>query len=231
MLYFHQRIKFMDWKEYQYITAELLERAERIGKIDKNVLLPDKSSGRKRQIDALLEVKTKGRIIKIVIDAKYRKRKININDVGIVSELIDAVGADRGVIICPNGWSSYAKDRSKELGLDLKLVTIEDAIEFFNPGKGIFPRVCVCNLFFSDVPIPAADINHTHTPLIPKWVSQPSSKKALSAYSKKAFDTNVKKIAKVMDIVKSITGQYYFVVVMNNPFMQKPPVKRLWLYA
>jgi hypothetical protein len=141
----------MDWKEYQYITAELLERAERIGKIDKNVLLPDKSSGRKRQIDALLEVKTKGRIIKIVIDAKYRKRKINVNDVGIVSELIDAVGADRGVIICPNGWSSYAKDRSKELGLDLKLVTIEDAIEFFNPGKWKLCPICEDDYIILDI--------------------------------------------------------------------------------
>ena len=132
----------MDWKEYQYIVGEIYDRAEGIGKIHRDVMLPGKSSGRERQIDALLEIKTKGHTIKVIIDAKYRKRRISTGDIGIVSELLDAVGADKEVIVCPNGWTRYAKARAKELRLDLRLITIEDAVEFFNPGKWKLCPIC-----------------------------------------------------------------------------------------
>jgi len=132
----------MDWKEYQNIVAEIYSRAEGIGKISKNILLPDKVTGQQRQVDALLEIKTKGHKVCVLIDTKYHRRRIDTPHVDVVSELAKAVGADKAVIVCLNGWTRPAKIKADHIGLDLRLITAQDAAEFFNPGTWKLCPIC-----------------------------------------------------------------------------------------
>ena len=70
----------MKWQEYQEAVGELYVQMKGIGHVSKNITLPDKITGHPRQIDVWLEIETKSHKIGILVDAKYRKDKIDVKD-------------------------------------------------------------------------------------------------------------------------------------------------------
>lgn len=123
----------MDWREYQDIVGHVYEQAEGIGTVHRNVTRPDKVTGQPRQIDTLIEIEAKGHSISVLIDAKFHKDKVDVKTVEEVLALADAVGANKAVIVCSNGWTEPAQKRAEFSGLDLKLLPIEEAVEFLDP--------------------------------------------------------------------------------------------------
>lgn len=122
----------MDWREYQDIVGQMYEQAEGIGTVHRNVTRPDKVTGQPRQIDTLIEIESKGHAVSILIDAKFHKDKVDVKTVEEVLALANAVGAQKTVIVCSNGWTEPAERRATFSSLDLRLLPIEEAVEFLD---------------------------------------------------------------------------------------------------
>lgn len=132
----------MKWQEYEQIAAQFFEEAEGIGTVRRNVYIPDKVTGQPRQVDAWLQVETKGVRLGMLIDAKYRKVKIDVKDVEEVVALAEAVGACQSILVCPNGWTAPAEKRASASRLSLHLLTMEEAIELVAPDKWLVCPEC-----------------------------------------------------------------------------------------
>jgi hypothetical protein len=125
----------MDWQEYQEATAQLYEQAEGLGEVLRNVYLPDRITGQKRQIDVLVEIKAKGHPLRMVIDAKYRKDRIDVKDVEEALALTAAVGANKCILVVANGWTKPAEEKARFFGADLVLLDMEDALDLVVADK------------------------------------------------------------------------------------------------
>jgi len=141
----------MDWQEYQEIIADMYATAEGIGRIYKNITRRDKVTGQPRQIDAWMEIETKGHVLNVLIDAKFRKAKVDVKDVEEVLALGEAVGADKCIMVLSNGWPNPAARKASASRMDMRLVTIEEAVEYVEPDKWKLCPVCENDCIIMDV--------------------------------------------------------------------------------
>ena len=121
----------MDWQEYQEAVALHYEQKEGKGSVCRNIFIPDKVTGQRRQVDVLIEIEERGHKLKILIDAKYRKEKLDVKDIEEVLALADAVGASKAVIVAANGWTRPAEVKAKASDLDLQILTLDEADDIF----------------------------------------------------------------------------------------------------
>lgn len=141
----------MNWQEYQNAVGELYLQLEGIGTVQKNITLPDKITGHARQIDVWMEVETKSHKLGVLIDAKYRKDKLDVKDVEEVLSLVEAVGAHMGVLVALSGWTQPAEVKAKSTGVDLRLFSLEEALNLMEPGKWIVCPVCENDCILMDI--------------------------------------------------------------------------------
>lgn len=99
----------------QKIQKQLAPQAE----VLHNVKLPGRSSNEDRQIDVLVREKVGQYDINIIIECKDHKRPIDVKGVEEFAGLLNDVGAQKGVLVCPKGFSSTAKTRAADLQIDL----------------------------------------------------------------------------------------------------------------
>lgn len=125
----------MTWQEYQEAVARLYEQMDSIGVVKRNVHVPDKETGSSRQIDVLVELEAKGHKILMVVDAKFRKEKLNVKDVEEVHSLACAARASKAVIVALNGWNESAERKASALNLDLRILTLDEALDLFVEDK------------------------------------------------------------------------------------------------
>ncbi|WP_370281698.1 restriction endonuclease [Pseudooceanicola sp.] len=97
------------------IQAELAPTAA----ILHNQRLPGRLSGRTRQIDVLVRDRVGQYEILIVIDCKDYKKRADVKSVEEFQGLVEDVGAQKGVLVCPSGFSEAAKIRASGLQMDL----------------------------------------------------------------------------------------------------------------
>jgi hypothetical protein len=139
----------MNWQEYQEAVARLYEQTAGFGLVSRNVFLPDKITGQRRQIDVLVEIEAKGHKLTILIDAKFRQEKLNVKDVEEVLSLAQAVGASKAVVVAANGWTHPSEVKARASDLDLRLLTLDEALDIMVPEKWeICPRCeidCIVN--------------------------------------------------------------------------------------
>src|SRR5262249_49432836 len=84
-----------------------------------NVLLDGRKSKTKRQIDVLVEQTIGQYLMRIVIDSKDHSVPIDVTGVEQFSMLVDDVGAHKGVLVAPRGFTKSAKTRAAELQIEL----------------------------------------------------------------------------------------------------------------
>lgn len=99
----------------QKIQQQLAPKAE----VLHNVKMTGRRTGAKRQIDVLVREKIGQYDINIVIDCKDYKHPIDVKGVEEFAGLLDDVGAQKGVLVCPVGFSNNAKIRAAGLQIDL----------------------------------------------------------------------------------------------------------------
>jgi hypothetical protein len=87
--------------------------------VEHNVQLPTRDGLRTRQVDVLVRDNIGRYEFLIVIDCKDHSRKLDVRGVGEFYDLVTDVGAHRGVLVCPKGFTSGALSRAKELQIDL----------------------------------------------------------------------------------------------------------------
>ena len=118
------------WKLYERLTAFIASQGVDAGlRVHPNVTLRGHISGIERQIDVLIECRISDYQSKrIIVDAKLHRRPLNIQDVEKFEGMIKDVRADRGILVCPNGFSEVAKRRAQR-GISIKLLKPDELID------------------------------------------------------------------------------------------------------
>lgn len=97
------------------IQQQLAPKAE----VLHNVRIKGRHSGTLRQIDVLVTERIGQYTINIIIDCKDYKRPIDVKGVEEFNGLLDDVGAQKGVLVCPCGFTEAAKKRASKYQIDL----------------------------------------------------------------------------------------------------------------
>lgn len=121
----------MTWQEYQEAVGALYAQMDDIGTIERNVSMVDRITGSRRQIDTLIRLNFGEHELLMVVDAKFYSKPIDVKVVEEVAALADAVGAHKSIIVAANGWNESAQIKASHLRCDLKLWSLEEALEFF----------------------------------------------------------------------------------------------------
>lgn len=107
-----------DFKKLEKLVAKIQQDLAPNSKVSHDVKIKGKS-GAQRQIDVLVEDQIGQYEIRIVIDCKDYKTPVDIKDVEECYGLFEDVAAQRGVIVCPAGFTKNAKTRAQHLQIDL----------------------------------------------------------------------------------------------------------------
>ncbi len=132
----------MKWQEYQEAVGQLYEQMDELGTIKKNITIPDKVTGQARQVDVWWEIKFENHTFKILIDAKKRKENIDVKDVEEIIMLAQSVKADKAIIVTNNEWTKPAEIRAKFDGLDLRILTFDEATDLVVEDKWLMCKIC-----------------------------------------------------------------------------------------
>jgi hypothetical protein len=90
-------------------------------------------SGRKRQIDVLIDARhDTDNSRRLIIDAKHRKRKVDVKDVESFRGLMEDVHATHGYLVCPTGHTKAAERRAQQ-AVSIRLIPL-DRLEGFDPS-------------------------------------------------------------------------------------------------
>lgn len=128
------------WELYERLIAQLF--ANQAGTdlcVTANARIRGRISGRSRQLDVLMEARhDTDNSRRVIVDAKRRKRRVDVKDVESFRGLMEDVGATHGYLVSPHGYSSAAGRRAQEL-VSLRIVPL-DRLEDFDPS--LWPK---CN--------------------------------------------------------------------------------------
>lgn len=140
----------MKWQEYEEAVGQLYEHLAAQGSVRRNVRLPDRVTGGLRQVDVWWEVELSGHRLGVLIDAKLRRGRVDVKDVEEVLALGGAVGAQKCVIVTVEGWTESAEKKAVLAGLDLRILSIQDAFEVLDIEAWRFCPVCESDCILLD---------------------------------------------------------------------------------
>jgi len=106
-------------KELELLVAKIQKQLAPKAEVQHNVMLDGRQSKRKRQIDVLVREKIGQYDILIIIDCKDYAKPVDVKGVEEFYGLLTDVGAQKGVLVCPKGFSQAAKTRAEGLQIDL----------------------------------------------------------------------------------------------------------------
>ena len=132
----------MTWQEYQEAVGLLYEQLEGVGVVQRNIRIPDLITGQDRQLDTLITIDSKGHKFQAVVDAKFHAEPIDVKVIEEVSALASAVGVCKSIIVAANGWTTPAEKKAEHLSCDLRLFTLENALELLVPDKWMMCPNC-----------------------------------------------------------------------------------------
>ncbi|MBX5017525.1 MULTISPECIES: restriction endonuclease [Rhizobium] len=108
-----------DFKGLEELVAKIQKTLAPQAEVLHNVKLDGHSSKRKRQIDVLVRDRIGQYEILIVIECKDYKSPVDVKGVEEFSGLVQDVRAQKGVLVCPRGFTKAAKQRAQSLQMDL----------------------------------------------------------------------------------------------------------------
>ncbi len=108
--------KTKDWEVYERFVAHLmmLDLSTDLC-VTPNARIQGKVSGVSRQVDVLIDARhTRDDSRRIIVDAKRRKRMIDVTHVEAFLGLMEDVGATHGYLVCPAGHTDAALKRAQQ---------------------------------------------------------------------------------------------------------------------
>jgi hypothetical protein len=127
------------WREYEAYVFGTLQRLVPGATVRQNVRLTGTKTGHSRQIDVLVERKLGSFDVKIAVDCKCYKRKVNVNDVERFLGMLDDVRVSKGILVTTRGYSktAYQRAQNESRDIELRILTTERLSEFQNIGCAI----------------------------------------------------------------------------------------------
>lgn len=104
------------WRIYERLVAAMhSETASSDLTVVPNAKLSGCISGTTRQVDVLIDSRLEENVKRrTIVDAKLRRRKIDVKDVEAFEGMMKDCRAHRGIIVCANGYTGAAKRRAQE---------------------------------------------------------------------------------------------------------------------
>jgi hypothetical protein len=106
-------------RELEILVARIQQQLAPKADVRHDVMLDGRYSKRKRQVDVLVSEKIGQYDPRIVIDCKDYKSPVDVKGVEEFYGLLDDVGAQKGVLVCPKGFTRTAKTRAEGYQIDL----------------------------------------------------------------------------------------------------------------
>lgn len=111
--------KKSDSEQLELLVTKIQTSLAPSAEVTHDARLIGRSSNRQRQIDVLVRERIGQYEMLIVIDCKDHARPIDVKGVEEFYGLVSDVGAHRGVLVCPTGFSKSAKKRANDLQIDI----------------------------------------------------------------------------------------------------------------
>jgi len=126
---------FMDWKDYEKEIHNYFNKKYSNLKITYNAKVVGKYSKKPRQIDVLIEGLIADFPIRIVVDAKFFSKKIDVKCVESFISMLEDVDAQQGMLITQKGYSQAAINRAHygPNNLELDVLNFDDLLD----GQGL----------------------------------------------------------------------------------------------
>lgn len=111
------------WKLYERLASFVQsQQSDSSITVTPNVKLIGHLSDVARQIDVLLDCRVgEDRSKRVIVDAKLHARPLDVKDVEEFEGMMRDVRADRGILVCPNGFSQAAQRRAQK-AISIKLL-------------------------------------------------------------------------------------------------------------
>jgi hypothetical protein len=108
-----------DWQILEELVASIQKQLAPEAIVEHNVLVKGKITGVDRQVDILVTQMIGQYKMTIAIDCKDTKRPVDTKGVGEFSELVRDIQANKGVLVCPAGFSKPALKTAKSYQIEL----------------------------------------------------------------------------------------------------------------
>jgi hypothetical protein len=127
-------------RELEQLVAKIQRQLAPKAEVLHDVRLMGRHTGEKRQIDVLVREQIGQYEIRIIIDCKDYKHPVDVKGVEEFWGLLDDVGAQKGVLVCPRGFTSTAKTRAEKLQIDLYSPVDTDSHKW--QARATIPALC-----------------------------------------------------------------------------------------
>lgn len=140
------------WRVYERLVALLTaENYDNNHTVIPNAKVYGFISKRKRQLDVLVDYRFNTNLnTRIIFDAKFRKRPIDIKEIESFEGLMKDVDAKRGIIVCSNGYTKSALRRAQQ-HIGINLINADDIENFsLNIFENCNHKSCINGLVLWD---------------------------------------------------------------------------------
>jgi hypothetical protein len=127
-------------RDLEILVAKIQKQLSPDAEVLHDVKLDGRKSNRKRQIDVLVRQRVGQYEILIIIDCKDYQRPVDVKGVEEFDGLLDDIGAQKGVLVCPRGFTEAAKTRAKGLQIELYSPVDTDAHKW--QAQVTIPTIC-----------------------------------------------------------------------------------------
>jgi hypothetical protein len=128
------------FRELELLVAKIQKQLAPNAEVLHDVKLDGRQSKVKRQIDVLVRERVGQYEISIIIDCKDYNKPADLKDVEEFEGMLKDVGAQKGVLVCPRGFTEAAKTRAE--GLQIELYSPFDTDIHKWTVKATFPAIC-----------------------------------------------------------------------------------------
>lgn len=160
-----------EWEVYERMIARLI--ADQSGTdlcVTPNARVTGKISGTARQIDVLIDARhDTDNAHRLIVDAKHRRRKVDVKDVEEFLGLVNDVGATHGYLVTSSGFTKAAEKRA-QMAISIRIVPV-DRLGNFDPSTWPKCRNPNCNrgrVFWDGYPEMSLKLLSVDTSIEPK---------------------------------------------------------------
>lgn len=108
-----------DWRELEQLVANIQRGLAPSAKVEHNVKLIGRDTEVERQIDVLVTQQIGQYTMTIAIDCKDYKTPVDVKGIEEFAGMITDIGANKGVLVCPSGFTQTAKKLAKKRQIEL----------------------------------------------------------------------------------------------------------------